>query len=114
MIGSGKGSRRFMLPGGYADADCELFREVEVAPLTGRDEELIAQQPGARGALLTALLARCVLRLGPVGPVSEDLMRRLLVGDRQFLLLKLRQLTFGDDVQATVHCPWETCRQKID
>ena len=97
------------------DADCELLREVELAPLSGRDEELIAaHQPIANPALLTVLLSRCVRRLGPVRPVSEDLARRLLVMDRQFLLLKLRQMTFGDHVQATVQCPWEACRKKVD
>jgi hypothetical protein len=115
MIGEFENRQSFLLPGGYVDADCQLLREVELAPLSGRDEELIAaQQPIANPALLTVLLSRCVLRLGPVRPVSEDLARRLLVVDRQFLLLKLRQITFGDHVQATVQCPWEACRKKAD
>jgi hypothetical protein len=115
MIGKFEDRQSFLLPGGYVDGDCELLREVELAPLSGRDEELIAaQQPMANPALLTVLLSRCVLRLGPVRPVSEDLARRLLVADRQFLLLKLRQMTFGDHVQAAVQCPWEACRKKVD
>ncbi len=115
MIGKFENGQSFLLPGGYVDADCELVREVELAPLSGRDEELIAaQQAIASPALLTGLLSRCVLRLGPIRPVSEDLARRLLVADRQFLLLKLRQVTFGDHVQATVQCPWEGCQKKVD
>jgi hypothetical protein len=115
MISEFENRQSFLLPGGYVDADCELLREVELAPLSGRDEELIAaQQALATPALLTVLLARCVRRLGSVKPVSEDLARRLLVADRQFLLLKLRQITFGDHVQATVQCPWEACRKKVD
>jgi hypothetical protein len=115
MIGEFENRQSFLLPGGYVDTDCELLREVELAPLSGRDEELLAaQQPIANPALLTALLSRCVLRLGPVRPVPEDLARRLLVVDRQFLLLKLRQITFGDHVQATVQCPWEACQKKVD
>jgi hypothetical protein len=115
MICKFENRQSLLLPGGYVDADCELLREVELAPLSGRDEELIAAlQPSANPAVLTVLLSRCVLRLGPVRPVSEDLARRLLVVDRQFLLLKLRQLTFGDHVQATVQCPWEACQKKVD
>lgn len=115
MIGNFENRQSFLLPGGYVDADGQLLREVELAPLSGRDEELIAaQQPNANATLLTALLARCVLRLGHIRPVSEDLTRHLLVADRQFLLLKLRQMTFGDQVQATVQCPWEACRKKVD
>ncbi len=115
MIGKFENGQSFLLPGGYVDADCELLREVELAPLSGRDEELIAaQQSSASPRILTGLLSRCVLRLGPVRPVSEELARRLLIVDRQFLLLKLRQMTFGDQVQATVQCPWEACRKKVD
>jgi hypothetical protein len=41
-------------------------------------------------------------------------MRRLLVADRQYLLLKLREITFGDQVQATVGCAWADCGRKVD
>ena len=115
MIGNSENRQSFLLPGGYVDTDCELLREVELAPLSGRDEELLATQESlANAAILTVLLSRCVLRLGPIKPVSEDVARRLLVADRQFLLLKLRQVTFGSHVQATVQCPWEGCRKKVD
>jgi len=115
MIGRFENRQSFLLPGGYLDADRQLLREFEVAPLSGRDEELIAaRQPVASPALLTALFSRCVLRLGSIRPVSEELARRLLVADRQFLLLKLRQVTFGDRVQATVQCPRPDCQEKVD
>jgi hypothetical protein len=115
MIGEFEMRKKWMLPGGYVDADGGLLREVELAPLSGREEELIgAKQPIMDRTLLTLLLSRCLLRLGPVKPVSEDIVRRLLVVDRQFLLLRLRQMTFGDRVQATVQCPWEGCRRKAD
>jgi hypothetical protein len=115
MIGEFENRQSFLLPGGYADGDSAFLQEVELAPLSGRDEELIAaQQPTANSVILTVLLSRCVRRLGPYRPVSEELARRLLVADRQFLLLKLRQMTFGDHVQATVQCPWEGCRKKVD
>jgi hypothetical protein len=115
MIGEFENRQTFLLPGGYVDQDGELLREVELAPLNGRDEELLAaQQSNANAPLLTVLLSRCVLRLGHIRPVAEDLARRLLVADRQFLLLKLRQMTFGNQVQATVQCPWEACRKKVD
>ena len=41
-------------------------------------------------------------------------MRRLLIADRHYLFLKLREATFGEQVQATVQCPWEACRKKVD
>ncbi len=60
------------------------------------------------------LLTRCVHRIGPVSPISSDMVRSLLIADRHYLLLKLREATFGDHVQATVQCPWEACRKKVD
>jgi hypothetical protein len=65
-------------------------------------------------AVLTMILSRCIRRLGSISPVPPPLVRRLLVADRQYVLLKLRTITFGDQVQATVRCPWADCGQKID
>jgi hypothetical protein len=46
--------------------------------------------------------------------VSADIIRGLLIADRLYLVLMLREATFGDRVQATVHCPWEGCQKKVD
>ena len=105
----------WLLPGGYVDEDGVLHREVELAPLSGREEELLADQRSiGRTALITIILSRCVHHLGSISPVPVELMRRLLVADRQYLLLKLREITFGDQVQATVRCLWADCGQKVD
>lgn len=105
----------FLLPGGYRDSDGELHREVELAPLRGREEELLADcEPSTSSRFLATLLTRCVRRIGTVSPVSNDIVRGLLIADRHYLVLKLREATFGDRVQATVQCPWEACRKKVD
>jgi hypothetical protein len=105
----------FQLPGGYVSEDGILHREVELAVLSGREEELLAQRRNRESAsLVTALLSRCVKRLGSIEPLSEEMARRLLVADRQFLLLKLREITFGDRVEATVTCPWPDCGKNVD
>jgi hypothetical protein len=102
-----------LLPGGYVDDAGRVHRRVTLAPLCGKEEEFVAGKP-ADAALVTALLSRCMRRLGTISPVSEDVARNLLVADRQYLLLKLRALTFGDRVQATIVCPWTICGAKID
>ena len=41
----------FLLPGGYVDEQGVLHREVDLAPLSGREEELLAdckRRPGRR------------------------------------------------------------------
>jgi hypothetical protein len=42
------------------------------------------------------------------------MVRSLLIADRYYLVLKLREATFGAQVQATVQCPWEACGEKVD
>lgn len=104
------------LPGGYVDPGGRLHREVELAPLCGRDEELLAANPkkGGSASMVTAILSRCVRRIGEVAPVTQEVARALLVADRQYLLLKLREATFGPRVLATISCPWPDCGSKVD
>ena len=106
----------YLLPGGYVDGDGTVHRETELIPLSGREEELLAENihGGESASLVTSLLSRCVCRLGTISPLSEELTRSLLIADRQYLLLKLRELTFGDQVQAILLCPWPDCGSKID
>ena len=103
------------LPGGYLDQNGKLHREAALRPLSGREEELLAgMEEAVPAAQVTRLLACCVDRIGSVQPVSEDVARRLLIADRQYLLLQLRRLTFGDCVDATLACSWPDCGKKMD
>lgn len=103
------------LPGGYIDGVGNIHQEAELKPLTGREEELLATQLGQPSAtLVTTVLSRCVYRIGTLSPVTKAMARALLVGDRQYLLLKLRELTFGEQVRATLSCPWPDCGQRVD
>lgn len=103
-----------VLPGGVWDASGARHREAELTPLTGREEELLADRNLGAAAAVTAVLSRCLRHLGGRQPVTEEMVRALLVGDRQFLLMKLRQLTFGDKVDAIVRCPWPDCGEPVD
>jgi hypothetical protein len=103
-----------LLPGGYWDDGGTLHRDFELAPLTGRDEELLAQSGRAESAsLVTAVLSRAVRRVGDISPISEHVARQLLVADRQYLLLKLRRSTFGGIVRGSVFCPWRDCGERV-
>lgn len=103
-----------LLPGGYVDKGGEIHREIELKPLTGREEELLASSQQREGAsLVTAVLSRCITGIGTISPVSEELARNLLIADRQYLLLKLREATFGDQVRANIFCPWPECGKRV-
>jgi hypothetical protein len=103
------------LPGGYVDENGGLHQEVELIPLSGREEELLASNRRLESAsLVTTILSRCLQRIGSISPVTENITRDLLIADRQYLLLKLREVTFGDQVQATIPCPWPDCGKQVD
>jgi hypothetical protein len=103
-----------LLPGGYLDADGQLHRDFDLAVLTGREEELLAQARHRRpAALVTELLTRCVRRIGTIRPVPSEVAQNLLVADRCYLLLQLRRATFGDRVRAQLTCPWPDCGDQV-
>ncbi len=60
----------------------------------------------------TALLARCLARLGPPGEVSPDAVRSLVVGDREALLLHLCRRWSGERLECLVACPH--CGERLD
>jgi hypothetical protein len=101
-----------VLPGGLVDDVGTVHDEVELRGLSGREEELLASG-GSGAALVTAVLSRCVQRIGGIREVDAGVARRLLVADRQFILLKLREATFGEQVQGTVRCPWPECGKRV-
>ena len=106
----------FDLPGGYVDDEGVTHREVELAPVTGFEEELLDSiGPSARSAhALTALLTRCLRRIGKLAPVTAALVRDLLINDREFLMMKLRELTLGKHLKAMIVCRDPKCAQSMD
>ncbi len=106
--------RTCILPGGWVDAQGSVHREVRYAPLTGREEALLADNRQNQAAQVTSILSRCLKQIGTLTPISESHVQNLLVTDRDFLLLKLREANFGTQFQATIPCPWPDCGEKVD
>lgn len=105
----------FQLPGGLVDEDGTVHDWVVLAPLSGFAEKMVAAGNGIPSpVLVTSLLSRCIEQIGGIDQVSEELVRRLLVGDRLFLLLKLREMTFGRQIQAVARCSFPDCGAKVD
>jgi hypothetical protein len=100
--------------GHWIDGVCH--RDARLRPLAGEDEAFLCE---AGESLLpaqttTELLARCLIRLGPLEDVTPDTVRSLTVGDREALLLCLRRLTLGDRLQCVLRCPDPGCGEKMD
>jgi hypothetical protein len=110
MVG---GAVEVTLPGGYRfDGGC--FREARLRPIGSGDEGFLLDTEGRLlpAHRVTALLARCVERLGPAEPATAEAVRSLTVGDREALLLHLRRLSLGERLQGVVDCP--DCGERMD
>lgn len=96
------------LPVGYIHPTSgHCARTATLRKMTGKEEALLGD-PKLRsngGKLITALLANCVTTLEGVTPLEAAVMRQLSSADRNFLLLQLRRLTFGDEMEARYRCP---------
>jgi hypothetical protein len=106
----------FVLPGGYVADDGALHCEVELSPLTGMLEERLFDVPfhTPSAGFITILLAGCVKRLGTLATVDAEVVKGLLVGDREYLLVRLRQMAFGAEVEAVWRCVNAHCRKPMD
>jgi hypothetical protein len=93
------------LPIGYSDADGRIYRDVSLRKLRGSDEALLYDTSLTGAELVTRLLQRCVVRLGPFAPVDPALFAQLTSADRNYLLYELRRITFGDEWHAVYACP---------
>jgi hypothetical protein len=100
------------LPGGVVLPQGQMAVQATIRPLSGREEEWLALHSNVPSAQrVTHVLASCVLSLDD-RPVTADLIRQLLVGDRDYLILQLRRLTLGENIQAVMVCP--ACDNKMD
>jgi hypothetical protein len=92
-----------ILPGGFIAKDGSLIKYAEVRELTGLDEEAVSKA-GTPGKALTAMLQRGVVSIGTSSVDKSDL-DQLLSGDRDALLIGIRRVTFGDEIEFNITCP---------
>ncbi len=97
----------FTLPIGYVDPEGQIHRQVVLRKMTGREEAILADRKYQRngGKLVTELLHSCVVKLGGLESNGKGPIASLYSADRNYLLLKLRSITFGPELEATYTCP---------
>lgn len=99
----------FELPKGYVDREGNLHREVVLREINGADQEamLNPQFRNNPAKMLSSLLARVIMRLGTLEKAKIDtgVTAQLLKSDRDFLIMKLKELDSGPDLDLDVECP---------
>jgi hypothetical protein len=99
----------FTVPIGITDDEGRVHKTAVLRKMTGREEAILADKRNQRngGKLVTELIHSCLVRLGDMPKNGASTVERMYSADRNFLLLKLRTLTFGPELQATYTC--STC-----
>lgn len=104
-----------VLPFGLRDPRGRSVRTAALIPITGHGELFGAEDANPFRAVLH-LLAASTLELGPFhgADIEPALLGRLLPVDRDYLVLHLHRVTFGDVRYHTVECPQADCRRRLD
>jgi hypothetical protein len=95
------------LPVGYQREDGTVLNSATLRKMTGKEEAILTDPKlrNSAGGMITALLASCVVGIEGLNKVTPDVIRQLTSADRNFLLLELRRLTFGDSIETQYRCP---------
>lgn len=112
----------FTMLAGYKDSDGVTHKEFTLREMTGRDEEAIhksdVKSNGSK--VVSTLLTRCVMSIGTLTPKSvggrdkwEAIIKSLFVGDQDYMLLQLRKLSIGEEVEVNHICPNKECKAKL-
>jgi predicted RNA-binding Zn-ribbon protein involved in translation (DUF1610 family) len=98
-----------ILPHGFPVGEA-WHREAELRRVG--EAELWAARLPADSAIVSRLLALCLERLGPYAPVLPEQVAALTVGDREALLLHLRRITIGEQLEC--HFPCSACGERME
>lgn len=111
----------FELLRGYVDEEGVVHKEFTLREMTGKDEEAIHRSDiknnGSKAVSL--LLSRCVTRIGSLTLKScgrekwEKIIKSLYVGDQDYVLVQLRKLSIGEELEVDHVCPNKSCRAKL-
>jgi len=100
-----------LLAGIYNSFTGELIDTAEVRELTGADEEAISKITDYGRSLLT-ILQRGTVKIGEE-KATKELLDKMLSGDRDYLVLKIRIATFGSTIELSGTCPECDAQQDI-
>lgn len=99
------------LPCGLLLPDGGLHTSVDLVEIDGAAEDLLSSNQIPPYAKIDALIGHCVTRIGPIDSPGEikNLIPTLPVGDRIWLLIKLRRISLGDAYPFEVECRNPNC-----
>lgn len=106
---------------GYKDKDGIVHTEFEIREMTGADEEAISK-PDIKnngGKLMRTIIERCCVRIGTYHQNEvksnkwREMIQELSVGDQDLILLKIREMSLGEEIESRYKCPNPSCKEDI-
>lgn len=112
-------SEVFNMLAGYIDENGVAHKTFTLREMTGRDEEAMSRGDMKQNTskVISLLLERCVLSIGTLtrkevgGDKWKEIIRSLLVGDQDYMLIKLRELSMGGEIEVNHTCPY--CKAQL-
>lgn len=86
------------------------MRETQLRPLSAHDQIEFLDWDAAR----VSVASKVTTMLAKFGALPEPEAAHLTVGQREAILLQLRQATFGDRMACVLQCPEPECSEKMD
>jgi rubredoxin len=106
-------TEQFNLLHGYCDAEGVVHKTFTLREMTGKDEEQASAIGSANNGskVVALLLERCVKSIGTITRKSvgvdewSKIFKKMLVGDLDYMMLKLREISLGGEFEASNTCP---------
>lgn len=87
--------------------------EVELKEMNGEDELALTNPKLMKsGDGTNQVLQSCIVRLGDKTEITKPDVLDLLAGDRQFIMVMLRQITYGNEAELSITCQNKECGEK--
>lgn len=111
----------FELIQGYRDKTGTIHKDFEVREMNGSDEEAISKNEiktnGAK--ILRTLIERCCIRIGTIYKEDvkatewREIIQSLSVGDQDYIVLMIRAISLGEEIETKYECPDSECKEEI-
>lgn len=109
-------TQTFDLPMGFQDQSGTVHGDVEIREMTGVEQDLFAAMGEGSDVMKTMneILVNCIQRIGSINDKEEleEVVPRLVVGDRTFIFIRLRQVTLGDVFKFKASCSRRNCEEE--
>jgi hypothetical protein len=110
---------KFDFLAGYIDGEGIEHKTFTLREMDGRDEEAISKPElkSNSSKVISVLLERCTMSIGSIkrrdADTEEwrDIIKDLYVGDQDYMMIKLRELSVGSEIEAVHMCP--ACKQEL-